>query len=77
MRPRKIFALLDGPKEDTLIGICFGVCKLLNHIDIAYKPYTNQGISSVGYIYLLWPANLPHVNEIRPLLQHHLKITLL
>ena len=24
MRARKIFALLDGPEEDTFIDICFG-----------------------------------------------------
>ena len=31
MSPRKIFALLDGPEEDTFSGICLGACKLLNH----------------------------------------------
>ena len=41
MRSRKILALLDGPEEGTFIGICFGVCKLLNHIVVAYKLYRN------------------------------------
>ena len=31
MRPRKIFALFILPEEDTFIGICLGVCKLLYH----------------------------------------------
>ena len=32
MRLRKIFALSDGPEEDTFMSISLGVCELLNHV---------------------------------------------